>query len=195
MRGKVFYPELAFWKYVLLIVGSHWLIDVGKAYLSPTLWAFLLDQLLHFVILFLVATNYLPQKAMPLQYLDILPDIFLPGLLLAVLFCMKPTNILIKLILERYQIGEASSCQDIKNAGGLIGNLERMLTLLFVLIGQFEAIGFIVASCKSFLTDGYRGERQVLVQNVGIVDRLVEHTVDVDFQHTVLFAAAGDGVP
>ena len=143
-------PELAFWKYVLLIVGSHWLIDVGKAYLSPTLWAFLLDQLLHFVILFLVATHYASQKAMPLQYLDILPDIFLPGLLLAVLFCMKPTNILIKLILERYQIGEASSCQDIKNAGGLIGNLERMLTLLFVLIGQFEAIGFIVAA-KSLL--------------------------------------------
>lgn len=60
------------------------------------------------------------------------------------------------------------------------------------LVLQFHILD---ASCKSFLTDGYRGERQVLVQNVGIVDRLVEHTVDVDLQHTVLFAATGDGVP
>ena len=63
---------------------------------------------------------------------------------------MKPANILIKLILEKYQVGESESCNNIKNAGALIGNLERILTIVFVLLGQFEAIGFIVAA-KSIL--------------------------------------------
>ena len=37
-----------------------------------------------------------------------------------------------------------------KYAGALIGNLERILTIIFVIIGQYEAIGFIIAA-KSIL--------------------------------------------
>ena len=40
--------------------------------------------------------------------------------------------------------------ENIKNAGALIGNLERILTIIFVIIGQYEAIGFIIAA-KSIL--------------------------------------------
>ena len=53
-------------------------------------------------------------------------------------------------ILDKYKIGDAESCQSIKNAGALIGNLERMLAMAFVLIGQYEAVGFIIAA-KSLL--------------------------------------------
>ncbi len=41
-------------------------------------------------------------------------------------------------------------CEDIKDAGALIGNLERLITIIFVIIGQYQAIGFIVAA-KSIL--------------------------------------------
>ena len=54
------------------------------------------------------------------------------------------------MILKKYQIGETQSCENIKNAGALIGNLERILTIVFVIIGQYEAIGFIIAA-KSIL--------------------------------------------
>ena len=53
-------------------------------------------------------------------------------------------------ILKKYQVGETQSCENIKNAGALIGNLERVLTIIFVIIGQYEAIGFIIAA-KSIL--------------------------------------------
>lgn len=52
--------------------------------------------------------------------------------------------------MEKYKIGDAESCQSITNAGALIGNLERILTMVFVLIGQYEAVGFIVTA-KSLL--------------------------------------------
>ena len=74
----------------------------------------------------------------------------MPLFILAVLLCIKPANVLIKLVLKRYQIGETLSCENIKNAGALIGNLERILTIIFVIIGRYEAIGFIIAA-KSIL--------------------------------------------
>ena len=72
---------------------------------------------------------------LPLQMIDNPSSFSTPLLILAVLLCMKPTNILIKLILEKYQVGESESCDNIKNAGALIGNLERILTIVFVLLG------------------------------------------------------------
>ena len=74
----------------------------------------------------------------------------IPLFILALLLCIKPANILIKLVLKKYQVGETQSCENIKNAGALIGNLERILTIIFVIIGQYEAIGFIIAA-KSIL--------------------------------------------
>ena len=69
---------------------------------------------------------------------------------LVVLLCLKPANIFIKLVLARYNVGESKSCSEVRNAGALIGNLERLLTLILVIFGQFEAVGFVVAA-KSLL--------------------------------------------
>lgn len=111
---------------------------------------FVIDQLLHLGILIAISNIYEPAKELPLRMIDCLGSFSIPLLILAILLCMKPTNILIKLILEKYQVGESESCSNIKNAGALIGILERILAIAFVLLGQFEAIGFIVAA-KSIL--------------------------------------------
>lgn len=84
------------------------------------MWGFVIDQLLHLGILVAISTVYETE-----QY----PH---------------------KVDSGKYQVGESESCDNIKNAGALIGNLERMLTIVFVILGQFEAIGFIVAD-KSIL--------------------------------------------
>ncbi len=92
----------------------------------------------------------MPTSRLPIQSIDFLDILSIPLFAFAILCCLKPTNILIKLVLDKYKIGDAESCQSIKNAGALIGNLERILTMVFVLIGQYEAVGFIVAA-KSLL--------------------------------------------
>lgn len=98
--------------------------------------SFMIDQFLHIVILYVISCRYSFSGTLPLEYIDIHGDVSAPAFLIAVLFLMKPVNILIKLVLERYKIGEADSCKDIKNAGALIGNLERLLTLVFVLMAK-----------------------------------------------------------
>lgn len=145
-----FVPTMDFWLYALLIVVTHLLIDAVKSYIRKGLWPFLIDQIIHIVILCFIAHQYVLQCHLPIQSLDFFDNISIPVFMFAALCCMKPTNILIKLILERYKIGETESCESMKNAGALIGNLERILTLVFVLISQYEAVGFIIAA-KSLL--------------------------------------------
>ena len=142
-------PQWSFAGYALLILVSHWIIDLAKGYTRSGLIPFVFDQILHLLVLWGVSRCYVPDGPLPL---DRLSTSMLCVLLFVVSFalCCKPTNIFIKLLLRRYEIGESKTCAEIKNAGALIGNLERMLTVIFVFIGQYEAIGFIIAA-KSIL--------------------------------------------
>ncbi len=143
-------PSFNFGLWTLLIAVSHFAIDAVKIHCPKGLWSFIIDQLLHLSILATISTLYITTSELPLQTINCSSSFSTPHLILAILLCVKPTNILIKLILQKYQVGASASCDNIKNAGALIGNLERMLTIVFVLLGQFEAIGFIVAA-KSIL--------------------------------------------
>lgn len=143
-------PSCNFGLWALLIAVSHFAVDAIKIHCPKGLWSFVSDQLLHLGILATISTLYETTRELPLQTIGWSNSFSIPLLILAILLCMKPANILIKLILEKYQVGESESCDNIKNAGALIGNLERLLTIVFVLLGQFEAIGFIVAA-KSIL--------------------------------------------
>lgn len=145
-----FVPTMDFGLYALLVFATHLLIDAMKLYMRKGLWSFLIDQIAHIMVLCFIAHQYIPQCHLPIQNIDFLDHISVPVFAFAILCCLKPTNILIKLILERYKIGEGESCRSMKNAGALIGNLERILTLVFVLISQYEAVGFIIAA-KSIL--------------------------------------------
>ena len=145
-----FVPTFDFGLYALLIFVTHLMIDAVKSYTCKGLWSFLIDQIAHIVILCFIAHQYVSQRHLPIQSMDFLNHISIPAFVFAILCCLKPANILIKLILERYRIGETESCKSMKNAGALIGNLERILTLTFVMIGQYEAVGFIIAA-KSLL--------------------------------------------
>lgn len=143
-------PTRDFGPYALLIALTHLFIDVVKLHSPKNLWSFLLDQIAHLAILVLIAFNYKNTSELPIQWIDHAETFSIPKFLLSTLLCIKPANILIKQVLNKYQIGEAPSCENIKNAGALIGNLERILTIIFVIIGQYEAIGFIIAA-KSIL--------------------------------------------
>ena len=146
----LFVPDSSFIPSAIFITVTHFIFDAAKSYFGRGLLGFTIDQLLHIGVLVLVAATINVNTTMPLEYLDQFNAFSFPLTLLAVLICMKPSNIIIKLTLERYKVGESESCSTMKSAGSLIGNLERMLTIVFVLIGHYEAIGFIVAA-KSLL--------------------------------------------
>lgn len=144
-------PVANFWQYALAITFSHLIIDAIKVHFKEGVWCFIADQMAHLAIIASVAYLFHADIVLPVQMMDeTITSFSIPWLIIAFLLCLKPTNILIKLILEKYEVGTGKSCDGIKNAGALIGSLERILTIVFVLLEQYEAIGFIIAA-KSLL--------------------------------------------
>ena len=141
----------SFWPWMLLIGVSHLLMDLLKCYQKDhTLLWFSIDQLFHLTII-TVVSYFAGDSWQPYHFLSEDMAVKLPVFLCAILVCTKPTNILIKLILEKYNISiPKNSSKEMKNAGALIGSLERLLSLILIIMGQFEAVGFIIAA-KSIL--------------------------------------------
>jgi hypothetical protein len=112
--------------------------------------AFFIQQLIHVSIIFVVVTIFAKQYPFnPVIQFSVGTKTLLAAA--AYLFCTRPANIFIKEILKAYKINIPKEGNlEIPNAGKLIGNVERILTLTLILNNQYEAVGFIIAA-KSIL--------------------------------------------
>lgn len=143
--------SLDFWWLALIIAVSHLLVDAMKCYASKCKGIFFIDQLIHLLVIVVVC--YLWNCNLPNCVAGVEEKYI--ALLLGTLICLKPSNIMIKEIFKAANIkvnngSDDDSTGDLPNAGKLIGIVERLLSLVFVLLGQYEAVGFIIAA-KSLL--------------------------------------------
>jgi len=143
-----------FWYISLLISFFHLLIDGIKAFLMRKnilkAYLFYLDQILHLLIIYILVYAYARHHEISF-YIPVNGKLLL--LIFVFLLNSKPANIFIKEVLHSFEIKVPQTDNEIPNAGKLIGIIERWLVLIFVLIGQFEAVGFLLAS-KSILRYG-----------------------------------------
>ena len=137
----------------VITFASHLLIDAVKSWLERKgqhVGYFVCDQVLHLLVIGLLCWMYGEGWS---QFEWVLEDYVLtgPAIMCALILCVKPANILIKGVFELYQIevpaakGKKNG-NDLKNAGALIGSVERLIILILVLLGQYEAVGFVVAA-------------------------------------------------
>jgi Protein of unknown function (DUF3307). len=182
------------WWIVLLIMSSHFLIDLLKSRYQvrygilkiegeggerkavpgdnkrQDLCVFLVDQILHLAVLFgcvcwwySINDDWCQFKW--LQSLMTNHPLWV-NTVVAMLLALKPANILVLLIMEVCKVKRESQEEEHGNfhSGELIGWLERGLMLLFVVLSQYEAIGFLVAA-KSILrfNDATKGEKSEYV--------------------------------
>lgn len=121
------------------------------------LWVFLADQILHISFIIVFACVWLRvnndwQQFGWLQEFAISHPLRM-NTIVAMMLALKPANILILLILGACKVSITPAENDDHGnfrSGELIGWLERGLMLLFVVMSQYEAIGFLVAA-KSIL--------------------------------------------
>lgn len=153
-----------FWWAALLIAILHGIVDGLKSLFGRIPWVFFIDQLLHLVIIFSVSVLY--NSTLWVECLSPSIDtvlcfmpkwIELPIVLwtTAFVFCIKPANFFIREIFSNAHLSiptskTGSNAEELLNAGRVVGNMERILTLIFMLLGHFEAIGFLLAA-KSLL--------------------------------------------
>ncbi len=150
---------------VLALAASHLFFDAFKVYWPAHGWrAFFLDQALHVAAILVVATQFPALYStgiwqdygllgsppawlarMPEGWISALPLLMLlsGGLVLAT----RGGGFFIGLFMKPLAIGTP---EGLPRAGAIIGNLERGLAFLFILSGQPQNIGFLLAA-KSVL--------------------------------------------
>lgn len=145
---------LSFIPFALCIAILHFVIDGSKPKLIKSKYtgkyAFFIDQTLHAIVFAVFSITYL--KLLDWQpAFDISFSLFFLQVFTAFLFCTKPANIFIREIFETYNISfDGKKGEDLPNAGRLIGIVERWLVLIFIIVGQFSAVGFLIGA-KSIL--------------------------------------------
>ena len=155
-----FYP--GFWKGALAIAVLHLGIDMLKSLfkVKKDKNYFFLDQFIHLIIIGLVTALYLEyfEYSLPFEV-----EVKTIAAISAVVLCLKPSNIIIKNLLDVFHIDaprekgvrknavdEEEESKGLPNAGKLIGITERLLAFVLVLSGQYGVVGLIIAA-KSIL--------------------------------------------
>lgn len=155
--------------FIPLVIGvSHLLIDLGKRRArTRRLWLFLLDQALHGIVLILLAAFLVREgAALPFWYAW-QPSLFWPILVVAcaILLLVPCGGTLIGGLMAPYQeqIDQAYAAgtpvapgvirkpvKGLVEGGTIIGYLERLLILVFILVNQYAGIGFLIAAKSIF---------------------------------------------
>lgn len=151
----VFSMDPGFWIAASMIAVFHMLTDVMKSWLIrkwPTKNHFFADQFIHLAIIVVVVLAYNHYYGVDLIY-DIRP--YTAAVITAFVLNAKPANIIIKNLFDVFSIQVANDhkqaiSEGLPNAGKIIGIVERFIALALIIMGQYAAVGLIVAA-KSIL--------------------------------------------
>jgi len=142
--------DLGLWYIPLIIMITHLLIDAGKLYWTNKKnkrWLFLLDQVAHIAVIiglfyFLNPEIFAFDIAIPVRFW-----IFV----VCLVFLTTPVSIALKMFFTRWKLDpKETGFNSLKNAGNWIGIIERLLVFIFIIAGQFGAVGFLLAAKSVF---------------------------------------------
>jgi len=142
--------DLSYTPLILSIGLAHLIIDGLKLILQRKKTKrlfFFIDQLLHLISI-LALTILLSQG-------DIEFDLTLSAYHLLLFICLAfltlPTSIIMKTIFSKWNISKLTKDNEsLKDAGKYIGVLERLLVFIFIIVGHWEAVGFLITAKSVF---------------------------------------------
>lgn len=143
--------DLNYWLLALLLMLSHGIIDILKLYAqkegNKSKW-FLIDQVIHIIsILGLWVLFVKPEINFASWYENINFWVYS----VALLFITIVSGIGMREIMSNWSKAlNDKEDESLKNAGKYIGILERLFVFIFVVTGNWEAIGFLLAAKSVF---------------------------------------------
>ena len=143
-----------YWKTVLVVTATHYLIDLGKSYLLQNFRTFLLDQMSHIAVIlacWLSVAGLVPSWEAIADFYN--NDSFWI-VAACVVFLTYPAGFIIaratKPWSDQVVASEGRAGTGLISAGKYIGITERLIICLLVCLGQYEAIGLLITG-KSIL--------------------------------------------
>jgi hypothetical protein len=133
--------QLNLWWFFPVIFVLHFVTDIFKSKLPNTIPTFLADQLLHITVLWVLAvfvTDLTISENAAIFW------IYAAGFVLVT----NPTGIFTGMFLNA--VIPDKNKKEKPDVSAWIGIFERVLILIFITIGQFSAIGFLIAAKSVF---------------------------------------------
>jgi hypothetical protein len=100
------------------------------------------------------------------------------SIVLAYVLIMRPSSALIGAVLTPW-LDRVKDENSLKNAGAMIGYLERMLILSFVLLDQWGAIGFLLTAKSILRFNDLKGDGQRSMSEYVLLGTLLSFTVSI----------------
>lgn len=143
--------DVQLWWVVALVAVSHFVIDLLKlSFQKPNnkqLW-FFIDQILH--IAFILGIS-IYRKEFSFSFVH---DVNFMKIVAGALFLTVPSSIIIKTALSSWTPNPESQSsiqtESLSSAGKYIGILERLLVFTFIIVNNWEGVGFMVAAKSVF---------------------------------------------
>lgn len=137
---------------ILLIVTTHFLIDLAKIYLQNDgnkRWVFFADQILHIIVLLCTTSIYFPFSflELPLSFNHIVL------LATALVLVTVVAAVTMQVVISRWDKLEEETeikSEGLERAGYYIGVLERLFVFGFIVLDHWEGVGFLLAAKSIF---------------------------------------------
>jgi len=151
----LFAPGWNLWIAPLLVMLTHFMIDLWKLNQPDKVVFFIIDQAAHLLTLFVLWCLFVaPAGWAPKQWLSVMHSETTWAIAAGYLMVTYPLSLLLANATQRWR-REAEeqtmrSSVSLNEAGKWIGIFERILVFTFVISNHFEGIGFLIAA-KSIL--------------------------------------------
>ena len=180
------YILLADWKnwiIPLVIFVSHLILDVLKSRLhGKGTIAFLCDQSFHILVIVLLWWWLYADSTQACGWLaNVVSSKQLWAVILAYLSITKPASVLISKFIRNWTPSNNMQGQGMPRAGEWIGYIERVLILTFVITGNIEAVGFLLAAKSVFRFGDLNKAKEIKITEYVLLGTLASFTIALIF--------------
>ena len=180
------YILLADWKnwiIPLVIFVSHLIIDVLKSRLhGKGTVAFLCDQSVHILVIVLLWWWLYDDSTQACGWLaNVVSSKQLWAVILAYLSITKPASVLISKFIRNWTPSNNMQGQGMPRAGEWIGYIERVLILTFVITGNIEPLGLLLAAKSVFRFGDLNKAKEIKITEYVLLGTLASFTIALIF--------------
>lgn len=167
------------WIIPLVIFITHFIIDIAKVKWFPTSTiAFLIDQLAHIAVMMGLWWALYVNQAIGMTWVnDIAQSSTFWAILIGYMLMLKPSSMLISMFIRGWTPSNGMQTQGMPNAGKWIGYIERVLILTFVITGNIEGVGFLLAAKSIFRFGDLNKAREIKITEYVLLGTLASFSI------------------
>jgi len=183
----LFVWDLSYTILILSIGVIHFVIDALKLILQKKKtkrFFFFADQLLHLITL-IILTYFLFDGNFQFNF-TLTSQLLL--LIICSSFLTKPTSIIMKIIVSKWNISSLTkNNESLKDAGKYIGILERLLVFIFIITSHWEAVGFLITAKSVFRFGDLTSTKERKLTEYILIGTLISFGIAIITSLTYLF--------